>query len=156
MFNNLFFDIWRVAGVRIRLWAIFSVSLLINFASLFLKNLTTKSLHSQIIVVLEGIICFSVRFCDNSLVVLKMRFQVFSFASKNVQGFSSERKILMSLLSVLFHLQKLLSVFWNLDFQPRSAESLKSTSFPQEIWENPFNYRATRIKMNIRHDFVGE
>ena len=48
-------------------------------------------------VVLDGIICFSVRFCDNSLLVLKMRFQVNFFASKNVQGFSSDRKVLMLL-----------------------------------------------------------
>ena len=62
-------------------------------------------------VVLDGIICFSVRFCDNSLLVLKMRFQVNFFASKNVQGFSSDRKVLISLLSVLFHLQNFASVF---------------------------------------------
>ena len=55
------------------------------------------SLNSQFNVVLNDIICFSVRFCDNSLLVLKMRFQVFSFASKKVQGFSSDRKMLMSL-----------------------------------------------------------
>ena len=46
-----------------------------------------------------------------------MRFQVFSFASKKVQCFSSEKKILMSLLSVLFHLQN--SVFGNFNFYPR-------------------------------------
>ena len=40
------------------------------------------SLNSQFTVVLNGIICFSVRFCDNSLLVLKKSFQVFSFASK--------------------------------------------------------------------------
>ena len=46
------------------------------------------SLNSQVIVVLDGIICFSVQFCDNLLLVLKMHFQVFSFASRNkVQGF---------------------------------------------------------------------
>ena len=69
------------------------------------------SLNSQFIVVLDDIICFSVRFCDNSLLGLKMHFQVFTFASKMVQGFSSDRKILMSLLPVLFHLQNLVSVF---------------------------------------------
>ena len=57
---------------------------------------------------MDGIICFSVRFYDNSLV--KMRFQVFYFATKKVQGFSSDRKI-MSLLSVLFHQQNCVSVF---------------------------------------------
>ena len=66
--------------------------------------------------VLNGIICFSVRFCDNLPLVSKMRFQVFSFASKKVQGFSSDRKILKSLLSVLFHLQNFVSVFWILNF----------------------------------------
>ena len=68
------------------------------------------SLSSQFIVVLDGIICFSVRFCDNSLFLLKMRFQVFSFARKEVQEFSSDRKILM-LLSALFHLQNSVSLF---------------------------------------------
>ena len=38
--------------------------------------------------------------------VLKMRFQVFSLASKRVQGFSSDRNILILLLSVLFHCTK--------------------------------------------------
>ena len=68
-------------------------------------------LNSQFAVVLNNIICFSVPFGDNSLLVLKVRFHVFSFASKKVQGFSSDRKILMSLLSMLFHLQKRVSVF---------------------------------------------
>ena len=34
------------------------------------------SLNSQFIVVLDSMICFSVRFCDNSLLVLKMVFHV--------------------------------------------------------------------------------
>ena len=55
-----------------------------------------KSLNSQFTVVLSSI-CFSVRFCDKSLLVLKMFFQVFYFARKKVQGFSSDRKMLMSL-----------------------------------------------------------
>ena len=62
-------------------------------------------LNSQFTVVLNAIICLSERFSDNPVLVLKMRFQVFSFASKKVQGFSRNRKILMLLLSVLFHLQ---------------------------------------------------
>ena len=69
------------------------------------------SYNSQFTVVLNDIICFSVRFCDNSLLVSKMGFQVFSFASKKVQGFSSDSKILMSLLSVLFYRQNNVSVF---------------------------------------------
>ena len=46
-----------------------------------------KKKCSQFTVVLNGIICFSVRFCDNSLLVLKMHFQDFSFASKKYKAF---------------------------------------------------------------------
>ena len=63
------------------------------------------------VVVLDVTIHFSVRFCNNSLLVLTMRCQVFPFSSKKVQGFSCDRKMLMSLLAVLFHLQNLVSVF---------------------------------------------
>ena len=62
------------------------------------KAVTTEhhiSLNSQFMIVLNGIICFSVQFCDNSLLMLKARFQVFSFSSKKAQGFSSDRKSLM-------------------------------------------------------------
>ena len=48
--------------------------------------------NSQFTVVLNDIICFSVRFCDNSLLVLETGFQVFSF-----QVFPSERKMIMFL-----------------------------------------------------------
>ena len=68
-------------------------------------NILHLILNSQFTVVLDDIIYFSVQFCNNSLLVLKMHFQVFSFAGKKVQGFPSDRKILMFLLSVLFHLQ---------------------------------------------------
>ena len=64
---------------------------------------------------MNSIICFSVQFCDNSLLVLKTRFHVFSFAREKVQGFSSDRKILI-LLSMLFHLQNRVSIFGNLIF----------------------------------------
>ena len=40
-----------------------------------------------------------------------MSFQAFSFVDKNVQVFSGDRKILMSLLSVLFHLQNMSQLF---------------------------------------------
>ena len=39
---------------------------------------------------MHGKICFSVWFCNNLLLVLKMRFQVFSFESIIVQRFSSD------------------------------------------------------------------
>ena len=79
------------------------------------------SLISQFIVVLNSIIFLPVRFCNNLLLVLKMRFLVFSFASKNVQGFSSDRNILMSLFSVLFHLQN---------------QFFEILIFSQDIWGN--------------------
>ena len=74
------------------------------------------SLSSQFTALLNSMICFSVQFCDYSLLVLKMRIQVFSFATKKVQGFSSDWKILMLLLSVLLHLQNCISLFWNFNF----------------------------------------
>ena len=47
----------------------------------------------------------------DSVLVLKMRFQIFSLSNKKVQGFSSDRKILMSLLLMLFHLQNLYKTY---------------------------------------------
>ena len=58
-------------------------------------------------------------------------------ASKNVQGVSSERKILMLLLSVLFDLQIRLSFlkfyFLAKIFGETFIMSLKSTLFPKEL-----------------------
>ena len=52
------------------------------------------SLNSQFIVVLDDIICFSVQFCYNSLLVLKTRFQVFSFRKqKSTKVFQSQEDI---------------------------------------------------------------
>ena len=61
-----------------------------------------------------------------------MRFQVFSFTSKKVQRFYSDRKILMSLLSLPFHLQNRVSVFWNFIFLSRDLRAL--SLFP---WNQP-------------------
>ena len=32
--------------------------------------------------------------------------------------------------------------------------SLKTTSFPNEVWQKPFIFRAKQIKRNLRHSFV--
>ena len=48
----------------------------------------------------------------------------FSFTSKKVQGFSSNRKILMLLLSVLFYLQK------------KKLQFFEILVFKQDIWGN--------------------
>ena len=74
------------------------------------------SLNSQFTIVLNDIICFSVRFCDNSLLGLNMHFQVILSQAKSARKFSSDRKKLMSLLSVLSHLQNRVSVFRNFNF----------------------------------------
>ena len=48
----------------------------------------------------SGIICFSVQFCDNWLLMLKMRFQAFSFATKKLEGFSDVNAVvIIALLS---------------------------------------------------------
>ena len=45
------------------------------------------SLNGQFTVVFNGIICFSVRYCDKLLLVLKMRLQVFISQAKRCKGF---------------------------------------------------------------------
>ena len=71
------------------------------------------SLNSQFIVALDDTISFSEQFCDNSLLVLKkIRFQVFSFASKRVQGFSSDREVInVIVISALSSRKPCLSFF---------------------------------------------
>ena len=122
MYITIAFNIfWIIQGTK------FHLKDIINPYNCLLKNANSSvkmsnewqhhiSLNSQFIVVLDGIICFSVQFCDNSLSVLKMHFQAFSLAGKKVHGFSSDKKILMPLLSVLFHLQNRVSFFWNFNF----------------------------------------
>ena len=88
------------------------------------------------------------------LLILKIRFQAFSFASKKVQGFPSDRKILMSWLSVLFHLKNLVSVFWNFNVYPRylGKRSLCPWHQPhfQRNSDKSFISRAKQIKRNLR------
>ena len=48
LLNNVFFNIWRVAGIRKRFWVIFSISLLINFVSLLTRLLIKFSVHLSI------------------------------------------------------------------------------------------------------------
>ena len=49
-------------------------------------------------------------------IIVKNAFSGFYFSNKRVQGFSSDRKILMLFLSVLFHLQNGVSVISNFIF----------------------------------------
>ena len=98
---------------------------------------------------MDGIICFSIWVVDNSLLVLKMLFQVFSFASKKVQGFSRDMKILMSLLSVSFHLQNCVSVFWNFDFYPRCLGK-------HPLWSCNQSHFLRNSDKSLRHSLVDE
>ena len=102
------------------------------FQSKLLINKKHISLNSQFNVVLSGIICFSVRFCNNSLLVLKMRFQVFSFASKKVQGFSSDRKMLIRRNHCSF-IYKIVSRFF------------KILTFSQHSWGNVHYVRKINL-----------
>ena len=68
-----------------------------------------------------------------------MHFQIFFFASKKVQGFSSDWKILMSVLLVLFYLQNRVSQFSEIlilarIFGETYIMSLKTTTFPKDLW----------------------
>ena len=53
-------------------------------------------------VIFDDIICSSVRFCNNLLLKLRMRFKIFYLARKEIQEFSNDRKILILLLSAIF------------------------------------------------------
>ena len=69
--------------------------------------------------------------------MLKIHLQVFFFKSEKLQGFSSDRKILMSLLSALFHVQKRVLVFkisiFSQDIWRNVHYVLEITSFPKEL-----------------------
>ena len=62
-------------------------------------------------------------FCTILILVLKMRFHVFSFISKKKQWFSSDRKILILLLSMIFIYKTMFQFF-------------EILIFSQDIWEN--------------------
>ena len=60
------------------------------------------SLSGQFIVVWDAIICFSVRFCDDPLPVLKMYFQVFFFPKqKGTRVFQWQENINVVVISTL-------------------------------------------------------
>ena len=87
---------------------------------------------------------FFVRFCSNSLLMLKVLFQIFSFASKKVQGFSSNRKTLMLFESLLFHLQNSVSAFWS--FNKRSLSPWNQPHFRR----NPDKRLLSLEKNNLK------
>ena len=87
---------------------------------LFNCNIT---LNRQFTFLVNRTICFSVRICDNSLLVLKMPFQVFSFSSKKVQGFALTGRYKCCCYQCSF-IYKILSQFFEI------------LVFSQDIWRN--------------------
>ena len=83
-------------------------------------------LHSQFTVVLHDILFFSVPSCNNLLLVLKMFFQIFSFASKKLKVIFSGRKMIIPQQLLLFHLQICVSNF----------KFFEILIFRQHIWGN--------------------
>ena len=70
------------------------------------------SLNSQFTAVLNGIICFSVRFCDNSLLCI---FRFFLSQAKRFKVFQWQQDINIVVISVLSSTTRV-SVFWNFNF----------------------------------------
>ena len=73
--------------------------------------------------------------------MLKTCFQVFSFKSRKVQGFSSDRKnvnvvVILSLLSTETYLSFLKFYFLGKIFWETLIMFVKSTSFPKELYKN--------------------
>ena len=66
-----------------------SIESRISFFKLSKTRNDTLVTRIQFTVALDDINCFSIWFYDNSQLVLKMRFQAFSFASQKVRGLSS-------------------------------------------------------------------
>ena len=89
-------------------------------------------LNSQFTSVLNGIICFSVRFCDSSLLVFKKC--IFRSCLSQAKRYKGDREILMLLLvlyktlSQFFEILILTKIFGETFIMP-----LKSTSFPKEL-----------------------
>ena len=120
-----------------------------------------ESFNRQFTTVLNIIICFSVRFWDNSLLVLKMTFQVFLFRKqKRYKGFQWQEDINVVVTGALLCTKPCLSFlkFWCLAkiFGKTFILSLKSILFRKELWEKPFISRTKQFKRNLRHAFADE
>ena len=89
--------------------------------------------------------------------MLKIHLHVFFFKSKKLQGFSSDRKILMSLLSALFHVQNRVLVFeisiLAKIFGEMFIMSLKSPHFLRNSDTLIIISRREHFKRNLRHYF---
>ena len=99
---------------------------IINAYNCFLKNavFSIKASNGQFIIVLDGIICFSVRVCDNSLLVLKISFSGLFFL---------KQKRYKSLPMTGRYNCRFYQCFFFCKIMPQVFEIL---IFDQDIWEN--------------------
>ena len=75
---------------------------IINAYNCFLKSavFSIKASNGQFIIVLDGIICFSMRVCDNSLLVLKISFSgLFFRKQKGTRVFQWQEDIVVVFIS---------------------------------------------------------
>ena len=119
------------------------------------------SLNWQFTVVLNGIICFSVQFCNNSLLVFKMRLKYFLSQAKRYNIIFQWQEdinvvVISTLSSTKLCLSFLIFEFLAKIFGETFIMSLKSTWFPKALWWKPFTSRAKQFKRNLRHDFADE
>ena len=110
------------------------------------------SLNSQFTIVLNDLICFSVRSCDNSLFVLKCFFRSFLLQAKRYKGFPVTKKCYCRCNHFSFIYETVSQFFEILIFSQNKIfgetfiMSVKSTTFPKELWSKPLISRAKQIK----------
>ena len=104
---------------------------------------------------MNGIICFSVRFCDNSLLVLKI---LFFRMQKCTMVFQWKEDINVVVIYALSSTKACLSFvkfqFLAKTFGETFIMSLKSTLIPKELWYKLFISQEKQIKRNLTHGFV--
>ena len=98
------------------------------------------SLNSQFIVVLDDMICFSVRFCDKNAKSVKNAFSGLYFCKqKGTRVFRWQEDINVVVISALSSTKSCLSFlkfsFLAGVFKKNFIMSLKSTLFPKEVWD---------------------
>ena len=110
---------------------------------------------------MSDISCFSVRFCDDSLLVLKNAFASIFFRKQKVSRVFQWQEgvnvvVVIFLLSTKSCLSFLKFYFLAKIFGEMFIMSVKSNSFPKELWIKPFISRSKPIKRNLRHRFVDD
>ena len=73
---------------------------------------------------------------------------VLFFARKMGQGFSSDRKIIMLLLSVLLHLENRVSAFWNFNFYQRCLGKRPLCPWNQPHFQKNFDKSLLSLELN--------